>query len=621
MKTAKISFKNGVAYSDEFEDTYFSVDDPLGESRYVFAQAVDEIWNTKERFIIAEAGFGAGINLLSVFEKFKNSGKFLSYVAIEANPICKQDLKQIYQNLGVDESCYAELLANYPPLIMGFHRINFTNSNITLDLCFGDIDEVLDELDFRADIWFMDGFAPSKNPDMWSERVFSKIANLTQTEGILRTYSSASLVKKALLANGFEVWLKKGFGKKREMIVAKFKNQAKTQKNPWFSRYDEGAIKEPKTALIIGGGVAGCVSAYKLHRLGVDVVIAEKEPDIATNGSKNHCGILMPLITKPQVLLGRMHMNAFLQAVRFYKSTMSDDECEFCGAIDYAHDEKLLERFRAWSEFDTQNGVFELKFDDLPYASAFIKDGARARPRLMCKRASGGIKTLLGCEFVGYETLPDGKISAKFKDGKEITADILILALGSDSMEFFSHFSIPLSSVRGQVTHIEPILQTKPFSAKGYVCPGVDGVQVVGATYDRNLKFDEPKSSDDERNLADVSEFLQGYSPKILSSNVGYRSYSADRFPIISRLHDEKFYKESYKSLFWTKHKGENLVAKYASNVYVSTAHGSRGLCTAVLGAELICDLVFNRPLCIEKSLFNELHSARFLIRKLKKGL
>ena len=437
--------------------------------------------------------------------------------------------------------------------------------------------------------------------------------------------------------------------------------------------------------------MAGCVCAFKLRQHGLDVTIAEKRGDIALNGSGNHCGILMPLITKPTVNLGRMHMNAFLQAARFYERNLGAQEIEFCGATDYAYEQKTLERFYEWREFDADNGVFELKFDDEPYASAFIFNGAKARPRKMCKAASAGIKTLLKCEFTGFETLEGGAVRVHFKDGQSIDADVLVLAIGSESMELFADYDIRLSSVRGQVTHIAPAVWTSaPFSAKGYVCPPAEGVQVIGATYDRNLFLDEPRSSDDEKNLADVAEFLgdkfaenerlnlnigrdgdaenadrlevnkggvnlskimdlpakTADSPaqtnsasnltapknnlniaaqipqniRIVGSKVGYRSYSGDRFPLIGRLYDEDFYKDSYKSLLWTKGK-PNPHPKYVPNVYVSGAHGSRGLCTAVLGAELICDLVFDRPLCIEKSLFDELHLARFLVRKLKKGL
>jgi len=118
-----------------------------------------------------------------------------------------------------------------------------------------------------------------------------------------------------------------------------------------------------------------------------------------------------------------------------------------------------------------------------------------------------------------------------------------------------------------------------------------------------------------------VSEFFDTSKAIIIGSRVGYRSYSGDRFPIIGALHDEEFYKQNYKWLFWSKNKDSNPKASYEKNLFVNFAHGSRGLGTAILGANLITDLVLARPLCIERSLFFELHPARFLIRKLKKGL
>ncbi len=694
MKSAQVGFKDGIPFSPEFDDIYFNADDPIGQSEYVFNSVFDEIWNKKSEFSLLETGFGAGLNFLCAFKRFKNSDKFLNFVSIEKAPIAKDDLAKIYANFSELADVSGELLGAYPPPIRGFHRLNLA-PNVTLTLCFGDVAEVLDELSFIADTVFMDGFAPAKNEAMWSERVCAKIANLCALGASVCTYSASGALKRALQNSGFEVNLLKGYGKKREMLRAKFVGERQAENEIWFSRFDPAATISPRTALVIGGGVAGCVCAFKLRERGLKVTIAEKRGDIALNGSGNHCGILMPLITKPTVNLGRMHMNAFLQAAHFYEQNLSAQEIEFCGATDYAYEQKTLERFYEWREFDADNGVFELKFDDEPYASAFIFKGAKARPRKMCKAASAGIKTLLDCEFTGFETLEGGAVRAHFKDGQSIDADVLVLAIGSESMELFADYDIRLSSVRGQVTHIAPAVWTPaPFSAKGYVCPPVDGVQVIGATYDRNLFLDEPRSSDDEKNLADVAEFLDGKFAKneqlnlngeqdlnltigrdgdaenadhleainlsksmdlraettgdllqtqdasnltasenlsndtiktpqnvrIIGSKVGYRSYSGDRFPLVGRLYDEDFYKDAYKSLLWTKGKS-NPHPKYVPNVYVSTAHGSRGLCTAVLGAELICDLVFDRPLCIEKSLFDELHLARFLVRKLKKGL
>ena len=698
MKSARVVLNGGIPFSPEFDDIYFNADDPIGQSEYVFNSDFDEIWNKKSEFNVLETGFGAGLNFLCAFKRFKNTDKFLNFVSIEKTPISKNDLAKIYANFSELANVSGELLEAYPPPIRGFHRLNLA-PNVTLTLCFGDVAEVLDELSFNADAVFMDGFAPAKNEAMWSELVCAKIANLCALGASVCTYSASGALKRALQNSGFEVNLLKGYGKKREMLRAKFTGERQAENEIWFSRFDPAARIVPKTALVIGGGVAGCVCAFKLREQGLKVTIAEKRGDIALNGSGNHCGILMPLITKPTVNLGRMHMNAFLQAARFYGQNLGAREIEFCGATDYAYEQKTLERFYEWREFDANNGVFELKFDNEPYASAFIFSGAKARPRKMCKAASAGIKTLLNCEFAGFETLEGGAVRAHFKDGQSIDADVLVLAIGSESMELFADYDIRLSSVRGQVTHIAPaILTSTPFSAKGYVCPPAQGVQVIGATYDRNLFLDESRSSDDEKNLADVAEFLDGKFTKserlnlsgeqdlnlttdpdgaaenlnrleasrndinlskntdlraktagnpvqardasnltvpekssniaakipqnvrIIGSKVGYRSYSGDRFPLIGRLYDEDFYKDSYKSLLWTKSKS-NPHPKYVPNVYVSTAHGSRGLCTAVLGAELICDLVFDRPLCIEKSLFDELHLARFLVRKLKKWL
>ena len=694
MKSARVGFKDGIPFSPEFDDIYFNADDPIGQSEYVFNSVFDEIWEKKSEFNVLEAGFGAGLNFLCAFKRFKNSDKFLNFVSIEKTPIAKEDLAKIYANFGELADVSGELLNAYPPLIHGFHRLNLA-PNVTLTLCFGDVAEILDELSFNADVVFMDGFAPAKNKAMWSELVCAKIANLCALGASVCTSSASGALKRALQNSGFEVNLLKGYGKKREMLRAKFVGERQAENEIWFSRFDPASRATPKSALVIGGGVAGCVCAFRLRQRGLDVTIAEKRGDIALNGSGNHCGILMPLITKPSVNLGRMHMNAFLQAARFYGQNLGAQEIEFCGATDYAYEQKTLERFYEWREFDADNGVFKLKFDDEPYASAFIFNGAKARPRKMCKAASAGIKMLLNCEFTGFETLEGGAVRAHFKDGQSIDADVLVLAIGSESMELFADYDIRLSSVRGQVTHIEPAVWTSaPFSAKGYVCPPAEGVQVIGATYDRNLFLDESRSSDDDKNLSDVAEFLDGKFAKnerlnlsgeqdlnltigpdgdaentdrleainlsksvdlraettddsaqtqdasnltasenlsndtiktpqnirIIGSKVGYRSYSGDRFPLIGRLYDEDFYKDTYKSLLWTKGKS-NPHPKYVPNVYVSTAHGSRGLCTAVLGAELICDLIFDRPLCIEKSLFDELHLARFLVRKLKKGL
>ncbi len=291
---------------------------------------------------------------------------------------------------------------------------------------------------------------------MWSEAVCAEIANLCAPRAMLCTYTASSTVQKALKNSGFEINLLKGYGKKRQMIRAIFVGERESEREIWFSRFCAGTNTAPKSALVVGGGVAGCVSAFKLRELGLDVTIAEKRTNIATNSSGNHCGILMPLITKPAVNLGRMHMNAFLHAVRFYGQNLTPEQIEFTGVINYAHEQKLVERLLKWEEFDADNGVFEINLTSSPHPSAFIKNDAKARPRNMCEAVSSGIKTLLNHEFTGFESLADGRVRADFAGKESIVTDVLVLALGSESMEPFAHYDVPLSSVRGQVTHIKP---------------------------------------------------------------------------------------------------------------------------------------------------------------------
>ena len=620
MKNANLSFKGQIPFNEEFGDIYFNTEKPWLESEFVFSSALDEIWQSKDSFIVAETGFGAGLNFFTLCKKFKNSPKKLHFVSIEKSPIKKEDLLKIYENLGIFKTYAKKLVSLYPPLISGIHRINFA-PNITLDLCYGEADQILPELEFSADIWFLDGFAPSKNGSIWSEDVFKQIARLSRVGTIARTYSCAKMVKVGLKNAGFLLSLKEGYARKRQMSSAVLEKKDENLKDAWFARCEPVASVKGKTALVIGAGVAGLATAGELAKNGFKVVIAEAKGEVATNGSGNHCGALMPLVTKPGVNLGRMHLNAFLQAVRFYKATLPKSLIKFNGCIDYAFDDELIKRYGSWQ---TQSVEDIFKFDESlkPYPGIFIKDGAYARPREICKFLSGGFEILLNHEYEGRVHLQNGKISVKFKNGKNLETDILVFCTGSKSSEIFKGYDMQISSVRGQVTHLKPVLKNAmPLSAKGYICPAVKGVQVIGATYARNEIHDTPKVEDNAKNLSDVSEFFDTTKAAIIGSRVGYRSYSGDRFPIIGALHDEEFYKQNYKGLFWSKNKDNNPKASYEKNVFVNFAHGSRGLGTAILGANLIADLVLDRPLCIERSLFHELHPARFLIRKLKKGL
>ncbi|MSN96485.1 bifunctional tRNA (5-methylaminomethyl-2-thiouridine)(34)-methyltransferase MnmD/FAD-dependent 5-carboxymethylaminomethyl-2-thiouridine(34) oxidoreductase MnmC [Campylobacter sp. FMV-PI01] len=615
----EIIFKSNTLFSDEFGDFYFNKSDPLGQSSYVFISAIDEIWDKKDSFIVAECGFGIGLNFLNLASRFENTTKTLHYVSIEKYPFSKENLAKIYQKMGVFDKFSKRLIKKYPIFKDGLCRIYFSK-NIILDIYFDDVKVALKNLDFKADIWFMDGFSASKNPQMWDLETIFCIKNLMLRDGILRTYSSTKSLKENLKNANFIVDVLKGFGLKREMISAKLIKEDEFKKEIYYSR--PLVKKNLKNVLIIGAGVAGLISGFKFKKAGFNVLIAEKESEVATNGSGNLVGALMPLITQKGVSLGKFHVKSFLMAGDFYKK-FAKKFIKFSGAKDFAFDEKLIKRY--------QNSDFVLNLKDHPYPSVFIKNAATIRPKHMCEYFASLLRDeiLLNYEFINFKKVDDG-YEVSFKNGDILKTDIIIFATGSHSEELFNKGENPkinlddsvlISSVRGQVTHIKKQINTEfIINAKGYICPSYFDLQIIGATYDRGDYTKFLKDLDDIKNLESIKEFIDKKDIKFIGSKVGFRSYSGDRFPLIGGICDVLWFKKNYSNLLWNKHKTSNLYPKYLENIYINSAHGSRGLGSAVLGAEILLDLVLNRPFCIDKNLVDEVNPARFLIRRLKKG-
>lgn len=158
-------------------------------------------------------------------------------------------------------------------------------------------------------------------------------------------------------------------------------------------------------------------------------------------------------------------------------------------------------------------------------------------------------------------------------------------------------------------------------SSKAYICPSDGDLQVIGASYDRLNSNPNPQKADDEENLQNIQEFLKGDEEIIIKgSRVGFRSYSSDRFAIVGAAYDEAFYKQEYKALLWTKNKAQ-VLPQNIPNLYLNLAHGSRAFSTSVLAARYLCALINEEPLGVFKNFIPCIHPARFLIRKLKKGI
>ena len=219
--------------SEMFDDVYFSVENGLAETRHVFLQGnnLPNAWSGRERFVICETGFGTGLNFVAVwdmFEKHSQPEQTLHFVSFEKFPLDKTTihdalvgaLSQMRDSHGDNqyEPYIESLLKHYPITIPGYHRV-VLNNRVILTVIFDDINRTIPTLNTPVDCWFLDGFKPATNPDMWSETVFQNMARLSHKATTFATFTAAGFVRRGLQDVNFVVQKQPGFGRKREMLT------------------------------------------------------------------------------------------------------------------------------------------------------------------------------------------------------------------------------------------------------------------------------------------------------------------------------------------------------------------------------------------------------------------
>ncbi len=210
-------------FSKEFDDVYFSTGDGLQEKRHVFLDNnhLPSHWDgITGNFTIIETGFGTGLNFFAAMQLWQQSNTkdaTLHYISIEKYPLSADDIKQAMAQWP-ELAPYVNWLieSGYNP--KAGKPIKLMNGKITLTLLFDDINNALPQITDKADAWFLDGFAPSKNPDMWSDNLYQHMRRLSSTGSTFATYTSAGAVRRGLIAHGFTVEKATGFGKKRDML-------------------------------------------------------------------------------------------------------------------------------------------------------------------------------------------------------------------------------------------------------------------------------------------------------------------------------------------------------------------------------------------------------------------
>jgi tRNA 5-methylaminomethyl-2-thiouridine biosynthesis bifunctional protein len=216
--------------SREFNDLYFSADNGLAESAFVFLQGnnLPQGWQDTARFVIGETGFGTGLNFLSAWKLFEETTEpscSLDFISFEKYPLSAADIDHHLQPWSAAfGGRLQELLAQYPPILPGFHRL-VLSEHVTLTLIFDDVNDAIPKLAASVDAWFLDGFKPATNPDMWRPTLFDNMARLSHTGTTLATYTAAGQVRRGLAEAGFTIEKVPGYGRKRHMTVGHYSGE------------------------------------------------------------------------------------------------------------------------------------------------------------------------------------------------------------------------------------------------------------------------------------------------------------------------------------------------------------------------------------------------------------
>ncbi len=578
---ARFELRDEIPWSAAYGDVYHSASGGPAQAEHVFlgGNGLPARWAGARRFVILETGFGFGLNFLATWRAWRRDPRRcerLHYVAVEKHPFSLDDLRSLHGRYPELREEASALHAAWPVLVSGGHRMEL--GGVILTIFFADV-SVLRELRLAADAIYLDGFAPAKNPEMWTHQVMRSVSRLAARDATVATWSVAADVRHALEETCFAVEKRPGFGSKREMLVARNARPVPAQ-----------AAAE-KNALVIGAGLAGAAVCERLCARGWDVELRERHAAPAQEASGNLAGTFHPIVTPDDSVFARITRSAFLYSLQRWRS-LEDLRWDRCGVLQLARDEKELDSQRR-AVAGLPSGYAQLVSREeaaghagVPVAAAgvWFPEGGWIQPpslvRAQLAACGERLKTRFGANASGIDE-----------------TRITILANSAEAAKLHPVPGLRMRRVRGQLTHLPEASLEPPHAVVlrgGMVLPPVDGVCVLGASYD--LEDPDARLRDDSHagNLERLKNILgTAVKAQKLEGRVAFRAVTPDRLPVVGKI---------------------------ADGVYGAFAYGSRGLVWAALAAEIIACELEGEPLPIEASLAGAMAPARFRRREESKG-
>lgn len=633
-------------YSPRFDDIYFNPESGPEESSYVFLAGNDlpARWQGRPGFCIAETGFGTGLNFLLTLQAWLNDparSTTLQYISIEAYPLRAPQLAKIHAAWPHLAELSAQLVEQYPAVAQGDHTLLFAAGKARLQLIFEPAQQALETYQMRADSWYLDGFAPSRNPSMWKKAVLEGIAARSRKGARLATFTAAGEVRRTLLAAGFEVNKRKGFGRKREMLCARKltppEGGGTIRHAPWFALPDSAGTLRKVT--VIGSGIAGAQAAWHLAQRGIEVIVFDQNRHIAKGASGNRAGILAPRLTASASAGEAFYLSACAYQFRQLGLLQQQGHAiDFspCGLLQLAHNrttEQRLARIAGREEFTgllehlSPEQVSQRLGERSVYSGLLIHQAGALSPASLCKALldQPNIELRLGTSLQHIDhhgCRPLLTLSTQ----ESLAVDAVVIANGERAAEFAD--SIEITPVRGQTSSALVSLGSPSQPAldhAGYLVsvPGESSRVIFGASFIREDRATELREDETQANLATLRSCLPTLASRlsgIESSHAGIRATTRDRWPIVGPLPEAGFYVREYADLRQGQQYKIYPQAEYKPGIYLLSGLGSRGLASAGYCANLLTQMMAGEMPSAPRGTLEALHPARFVIRQLKKG-
>jgi len=633
---ARLKFDaSGTPESERHGDVYFTRGQGIAESTYVFLQQNDfpTRWQRAQaqgHWVIAETGFGTSLNFLltaKAFLQHAGANSSLQFISFEKFPLSPEDFAatvaqwpelQCGDNASAITGIITALIEKYPMPLPGFHRLQL-HPRITLDLYLGDVLEGLPEWaqtqGAKVDAWYLDGFAPSKNPDMWQPELYRAIAHTLKANGTMATFTATGAVRRGLTAAGLRVKKVAGFANKREMLVGR-RQHTEVPANLLQHHGSTQSIH------IIGGGIAAACLLTELRDFPGTVVLHNAGDDFANGASGNPQAAVYPPLQAQWNRFSAFYGHAFLYAKSFYQQH-TELGLQSCGVELQAAtttDRERLQKVAAVPHYPHElvqwheNGLHIPQAGWVAPATTVKQIVASA----LSYRNKKGLTTQIHHQQSITGLQKEGTQWLLYSANGTYTASQVVLCSGYQGVAVYendhennntrqdSHELARVRPVRGQIT----VVRAKPdhnithvLCQKGYVLPPLQGRLCTGATFDKTSCSEATTEADNRANLEQLEALLHIHYQQddIVTARASVRATTPDHLPLVGPA------LRTATGAHW-------------QGLWLLSGLGSRGFTSAPICAATLAAQILGKPMALSSDLIKALQPSRFARREQKRG-